>query len=374
VFSLSIDLAGGDAHHQATTVGAIRPEAENETPLPPYNIVLIDDEPEVLALLEVTLKKSGHNVWTAPNEVTANRILAAMSEPPDIIIADYNLTNPINGLLLAKKFRDKFDHSLPIIILTGDISTNVLRQIAQENCLHFHKPIWPGDLEKAMLRLVRRSVPRETPTEPPRSSDAAVISIVEDDDTLGENLRNALKNSGFIVNLYSSSEMFLQNHTPGDSQCLILDAYLPGMGGIELLHHLNETGGSMPTIIITGLADPMLGVNAMKAGAIDFIEKPINLEELRESISRGLNQSQQMAKRDSYLEDVAKAYANLTARQVEVMELVLAGLPSKNIAADLGISQRTVENHRAAIMKKTRSNSLPALARFGSALAKINNE
>jgi len=146
------------------------------------------------------------------------------------------------------------------------------------------------------------------------------------------------------------------------------------MGGIELLHHLNETGGSMPTIIITGLADPMLGVNAMKAGAIDFIEKPINLEELRESISRGLNQSQQMAKRDSYLEDVAKAYANLTARQVEVMELVLASLPSKNIAADLGISQRTVENHRAAIMKKTRSNSLPALARFGSALAKINNE
>jgi two-component system CheB/CheR fusion protein len=374
VFSLSIDLAGGDAHHQAATVGAIRPEAENETPLPPYNIVLIDDEPEVLALLEVTLKKSGHNVWTAPNEVTANRILAAMSEPPDIIIADYNLTNRINGLLLAKKFRDKFDHSLPIIILTGDISTNVLRQIAQENCLHFHKPIRPGDLEKAMLRLVRRSVPRETPTEPPRSSDAAVISIVEDDDTLGENLRNALKNSGFIVNLYSSSEMFLQNHTPGDSQCLILDAYLPGMGGIELLHHLNETGGSMPTIIITGLADPMLGVNAMKAGAIDFIEKPINLEELRESISRGLNQSQQMAKRDSYLEDVAKAYANLTERQVEVMELVLAGLPSKNIAADLGISQRTVENHRAAIMKKTRSNSLPALARFGSALAKINNE
>jgi two-component system CheB/CheR fusion protein len=110
-----------------------------------------------------------------------------------------------------------------------------------------------------------------------------------------------------------------------------------------------------------------MAVQAMKAGAMDFIEKPVSSGELLASIERALEQSRDATKLSAWREEAAKRIAGLTPRQREIMELVLAGHPSKNIAADLGISQRTVENHRAAIMKKTGATSLPGLARFALA-------
>src|SRR5208337_2843465 len=121
--------------------------------------------------------------------------------------------------------------------------------------------------------------------------------------------------------------------------------------------------------MITGQGDVPMAVEAMKAGATDFIEKPIRRDELFASIDRALEQTRDSAKASVRREAAATCLAGLTARQRQIMELVLAGLPSKNIAADLGISQRTVENHRAAIMKKTGTRSLPALARLALAAA-----
>ena len=123
-------------------------------------------------------------------------------------------------------------------------------------------------------------------------------------------------------------------------------------------------GHRVPSIMITGNSDVSMAVEAMKAGALDFIEKPVGRDELIASIDRALALSQDSGKLQEWRESAATHLAGLTPRQREVMERVLAGHPSKNIAADLGISQRTVENHRASIMKRTGSKSLPALARL----------
>jgi len=139
------------------------------------------------------------------------------------------------------------------------------------------------------------------------------------------------------------------------------------MNGLELLHRLHDQGDPLPAIMITGSGEVSTAVQAMKAGASDFIEKPIGHDELLGCVDRALEQGRDTSKQSAWREDAANNVAGLTVRQRQVMEMVLSGLPSKNIAADLGISQRTVENHRASIMKKTGSKSLPALARLAVA-------
>jgi two-component system CheB/CheR fusion protein len=142
------------------------------------------------------------------------------------------------------------------------------------------------------------------------------------------------------------------------------------MSGLELLERLHNAGHRLPAIMMTGDSDVQIAVQAMKAGASDFIEKPVGRTELLDSVARALEQSRDTNKLTAWQEAAAHNIAGLTQRQRQIMDLVLAGHPSKNIAADLGISQRTVENHRASIMARTGAKSLPALARLAVAAAK----
>ena len=141
------------------------------------------------------------------------------------------------------------------------------------------------------------------------------------------------------------------------------------MSGLDLLRRLADAGLQLPSIMITGDSDVSMAVQAMKAGASDFIEKPVGHSELLASIERALEQGRDSSKRLAWHQAACDNIADLTPRERQIMEMVLAGDPSKNIAADLGISQRTVENHRASIMKKTGARSLPALARLAIAAA-----
>ena len=134
-----------------------------------------------------------------------------------------------------------------------------------------------------------------------------------------------------------------------------------------MLQRLQSEGTRLPAIMITGQGDVPMAVEAMKAGAADFIEKPIRRDELFASIERALEHARDSTKFSDQRDAAATRLARLTVRQRQIMELVLAGHPSKNIAADLGISQRTVENHRAVVMKKTGSHSLSALIRLALA-------
>jgi two-component system CheB/CheR fusion protein len=146
------------------------------------------------------------------------------------------------------------------------------------------------------------------------------------------------------------------------------------MSGFELLQRLRDAGHRLPAIMITGNSDVKMAVQAMKAGAMDFIEKPVGTAELLASIERAFELSRDATKLSAWRDDAAGHLAGLTPRQRQIMDMVLAGHPSKNIAADLGISQRTVESHRASIMKRTGSRSLPALARLALVAASVDSE
>jgi two-component system CheB/CheR fusion protein len=139
------------------------------------------------------------------------------------------------------------------------------------------------------------------------------------------------------------------------------------MSGLELLRHLKQQGSKIPAVMMTGQADVGMAVDAMKAGALDFIEKPVSREELLASVARAFDQAHDSSKLVAWREAASAQIEGLTQRQKQIMDMVLAGAPSKNIAADLGISQRTVENHRAEIMKRTGAKSLPELARLAVA-------
>ncbi|HET6609402.1 MAG TPA: chemotaxis protein CheB [Rhodopila sp.] len=337
-------------------------------------ILVVEDDPEVRELLDTFLNDEGHQATTAPDGVTALTLVARGDVRPDIILADYNLPNGMNGIEVAAKLQESLGHPVPAIVLTGDTSTSTLRQIELGSSIRLNKPVRLTDLTQVIQRLL--AVSQSSVTK--RTSRSAglgdgpgspTIFIVDDDSHIREGLREMLEENGLAVEAFSTCEAFLAACHPGREACLILDAYLPGMDGIELIRQMNVAGSKLPVIMITGNSDVPMAVQAMKAGAVDFIEKPIHREELLASIERAMERSRDSSKLSAWRDDAASQLSGLTTRQRQIMELVLAGHPSKNIAANLGISQRTVENHRASIMKKSGSKSLPALARLAIAAA-----
>jgi two-component system, chemotaxis family, CheB/CheR fusion protein len=329
-------------------------------------ILIVEDDLELCELLALVLTESGHQVATAHNGIAAIDLLARGVFRPDLILADYNLPKGMNGLQLTNRLRERPGGEIPVIILTGDISTGTLRDIALRNCVQLNKPVKPDELGKVIQRLLSSSSSLR-PSHIPPVTDGPVIFVVDDDDEVRAAVRDVLENAGRMVEDYPNCEEFLEAYHPGREACLVIDAYLPGMNGLDLLRRLHDQGDRLPAIMITGNGEVSTAVQAMKAGASDFIEKPIGHDELLTCVDRALEQGRDTSKQSAWREDAANHVAGLTVRQRQIMEMVLSGHPSKNIAADLGISQRTVENHRASIMKKTGSKSLPALARLAVA-------
>ena len=335
-------------------------------------ILVIEDDPEVSELLKLYLKDDGHQVASVLDGDGALAFVARGDVRPDLILADYNLPGTMDGLQVTARIRELMGTPTPVIILTGDISSSTLRAIVLEQCTQLNKPVKLKELTQVIQRLLPDSrlavVPpaERTPVEA-GVPGASVVYVVDDDGALRSIMRETLEGDGHTVEDYETCEAFLEAYRPGREECLLIDAYLPGMSGLELLQQLHDAGHKLPAIMITGHSDVTMAVQAMKSGASDFIEKPVASEDLLAIVARALEQSRDSSKQFAWREAAANHIAGLTPRQREIMEMVLAGHPSKNIAADLHISQRTVENHRAAIMKKTGSKSLPALARLALA-------
>jgi FixJ family two-component response regulator len=190
------------------------------------------------------------------------------------------------------------------------------------------------------------------------------VFIVDDDREVREAMGDLLKSHGFGVELYESCEAFLANRVPHKPGIMLIDAQFPGMSGLDLLKQLKEKKDPVPSVMITGRGDITLAVQAMKGGAVDFIEKPINHKELLKIVTGVAEQNQDASRAAEDRESALVRLARLSARERQVMEMVLEGQLNKNIAADLGISQRTVETHRANIMRKMEVKSLPALLRL----------
>jgi two-component system CheB/CheR fusion protein len=337
-------------------------------------ILTVEDDPEVRELLEIFLKGEGYRAIAAPDGVAALELVTHGMIRPDLILADYNLPHGMDGLQLVARLRGVLHRQIPVVILTGDISTGTLRHIALQDCVQLNKPVKLKELTQVIQRLLLASPPVKEPRVPHPPAAAGklappVIFVVDDDGAVRDAVRAVLEDDGKIVEDFAACEEFLAAWRPGREGCLVIDAYLPGMSGLELLRRMKDAGHHLPAVMITGNSDVAIAVEAMKAGASDFIEKPISRGELLVCVGRALEQSRDSSKLSAWHDEAAGHLADLTPRQREIMELVLAGHPSKNIAADLGISQRTVENHRASIMKKTGSKSLPALARLALAAA-----
>jgi two-component system CheB/CheR fusion protein len=200
-------------------------------------------------------------------------------------------------------------------------------------------------------------------TRPSRFEVIAPTSIFVVDCNRGnrETMQILLQTLGHQVEVFADGDSFLRAARTGSRGCLLVEAAMPGMSGTELIENLHDGGYEIPAIVMGSNATVQMAVRAMKAGATDFIEKPLRGDILRARIKAAIGQAQMTLGLSARRKSAERRVAGLTIRQHQILELVRAGHPSKIIAADLGISQRTVDNHRAAIMRKTGSKSIPAL-------------
>ena len=195
-------------------------------------------------------------------------------------------------------------------------------------------------------------------------SDSRVIHIVDDDDAVRQSLAFLLSSAGLPVRLYDSASAFLAGLASVQGGCLITDVRMPGMTGIELLHQLRSKSCSLPAIVITGHGDVPLAVEAMKAGAIDFIEKPFDEEALLSAVQSALDYGRREERGGKDRGAVAAKLALLSERERQVLEGLISGHPNKTIAHNLGISPRTVEVYRSNLMTKMEAKSLSELIRM----------
>lgn len=187
------------------------------------------------------------------------------------------------------------------------------------------------------------------------------IFIVDDDDALRDSLVWLLESSGYRVCAYASSEAFLDDYTTALTGCLVLDVRMPGMSGLELFEALRERHSTLPVIFITGHGDVPMAVSAVKRGAVDFIEKPFGDRDMLGLIEDSLARERASREKRQREAETARRLSELTQREREVLELIIAGRLNKQIADMLGISIKTVEVHRARVMEKMCANSLAEL-------------
>jgi two-component system response regulator FixJ len=191
-----------------------------------------------------------------------------------------------------------------------------------------------------------------------------MVFIVDDDEAVRDSLRLLLKSVGIAAQVFGSAQEFLAAYDAARPGCLVLDIRMPGMSGMELQQHLNTRGAVIPLLFITGHGDVPMAVQAMKNGAFDFLQKPFRDQELIDRVQRALAKDAENRVGLSQHSKMRSRLDSLTSREREVLELMVQGKPNKIMAADLGISQRTVEIHRARVMEKLGVNSLAQAVRM----------
>jgi two-component system, LuxR family, response regulator FixJ len=195
-------------------------------------------------------------------------------------------------------------------------------------------------------------------------AEAPLVHVVDDDEAVRDSLNMLLESAGLSVRTYDSATAFLialPNLTAG---CVLTDVRMPGLDGLELQRRLRELGVRLPVIFMTGHGDVPIAVEALKAGAADFLEKPFDDTQVLAAISSALAVSQRTHDEEAAVAQIAARIASLTPREREVLDRLVAGQPNKTIAYDLGSSPRTVEVHRARVMEKMGVRSLPELVRM----------
>ncbi len=204
-------------------------------------------------------------------------------------------------------------------------------------------------------------------------SERPLIHVVDDDDSLRTALVRLLEAAGFAVRAYASAGDFLLHRTDDGPGCLLLDVRMPGPSGLELQQALQARGGSLPIVFLSGHADLSAGIQAMKAGAVNFLTKPVDHETLFEALRRALARDERERAERAESAALRRLVGTLTPRERSVFEGIVAGRLNKQIADDLGIAERTVKAERAQVMAKLKAASAAELGRFAERLGRLTD-
>lgn len=194
----------------------------------------------------------------------------------------------------------------------------------------------------------------------------AVVHIVDDDEAIRDSLGNLLRSVDYRTMLHRSASDFLNAELPDAPACLVLDVRLRGTSGLELQEHLTRMNVRLPVILMTGFADIPMSVRGMKAGAVDFLTKPIRSQDLLDAVATAIRADRRRRQERAQVAEVQSQYASLTPRERQVVELVASGLLNKQVANELSISEVTVKMHRRSAKRKLKVNSVAALVRMAA--------
>ena len=340
---------------------------------PRGTILICSESPRATEALEQYLHEMGHETHMTSIDdglKSLNSMTGGMR--PELAIVDLQQDHQ-RWKGVVSSIRWSLGWQIPVIVIRDGASDEESISDASDAVTYLPRPVRPDELEPLVSSLVLLA--RQRAANLARADSYPVqqtVFVIDDDGVLRDAVRDVLEQRGRTVQAFRDGESFLESRVRSEHGCIIVDDKLPGISGVELLERLTSDGVKLPAIMITGHGDISTAVRAMKAGAIDYIEKPIRYETLIMAVEQALKAERVASDSEVRQKALATRMVGLTPREIQVMELVVAGRSSKNIAQALSISQRTVEHHRAAIMKRVGATSLPELIKIVTQLQASN--